>query len=275
VVDLHLHTTISDGRLSPAELVDRAVAGGVTVMAVTDHDTTLGTGEVAALAAARGIEAVSGIEITAVEDAKDVHILGYFVRPDDGELALFLTEQRVRRIERLRAIADRLAGLDMPVDLEPLLAEARLTPGRSLGRPQVARAMIGAGYVATMAEAFDRWLAHGRPGFVPRMGPSCEAVIEIIHHAGGLASLAHPGRTDIDARIPALCRAGLDALEVHHSDHDGPLVERYLLMSLAAGVLVTGGSDFHGDPQQRRSPGSCVLPEPDWHRLKSAAASHA
>jgi predicted metal-dependent phosphoesterase TrpH len=244
-------------------------------MAVTDHDTTLATREVAALAAARGIEAVSGIEITAVEEAKDVHILGYFVRPDDAELALFLTEQRARRIERIREITHCLAGLDMPIDLEPLLAEAGLKPGRSLGRPEVARAMIRAGYVVTISEAFDRWLAHGRPGFVPRKGPSCEAVIEIIHHAGGLASLAHPGRTDIDARIPALCRAGLDALEVHHSDHDAPLVERYLVMSVAAGVLVTGGSDFHGDPQQRRSPGSRVLPEPDWHRFKAAASLHA
>jgi predicted metal-dependent phosphoesterase TrpH len=275
VVDLHLHTTISDGRLSPAELVDRAAGAGLTVMAVTDHDTTLGTAEVTRLAAARGIEAVSGIEITAVEDARDVHILGYFVRPDDADLALFLAEQRGRRVERIRAISDCLAGLDMPVDLEPLLAEAGLKPGRSIGRPEVARAMIRAGYVATIADAFDGWLAHGRPAFIPRHGPSCEAVIDVIHNAGGLASLAHPGRTDIDGRIPALCHAGLDAIEVHHSDHDAGLVSRYLRMSDTAGVLVTGGSDFHGEPQQHRAPGSRVLPEPDWHRLKAAASLHA
>jgi predicted metal-dependent phosphoesterase TrpH len=274
LVDLHLHTTISDGRLTPAELVERVRQAGVRVMAVTDHDTTFGTRDVQALAAAQGIEAVSGIEVTAVENGRDVHILGYFVREDDAELGAFLTTQRGRRVERVRAIAARLAELNMPIDVEPLLAEARMMTGRSIGRPQIARAMVRARHVSTVAEAFDRWLTPDRPAFVPREGPSCEEVIVAIHRAGGLASLAHPGKTGIDARIPALCRAGLDALEVHHSDHDAALVARYQGMAHDAGVLVTGGSDFHGDPQQRRVPGSCTLPEHDWVRLKAAAGVH-
>jgi predicted metal-dependent phosphoesterase TrpH len=135
--------------------------------------------------------------------------------------------------------------------------------------------MIRAGHVATIAEAFDKWLAHGRPGFVPREGPSCEDVIVAIHAAKGLASLAHPGKTSIDDRIPALCEAGLDALEAHHSDHDAVLVERYVSLARATGVLVTGGSDFHGDPQQQREPGSRTLPEQDWLRLKAASGMYA
>jgi predicted metal-dependent phosphoesterase TrpH len=275
VVDLHLHTTISDGRLTPAELVERCRSAGVRVMAVTDHDTTGATSEVRALARARGIEAVSGIEITAVEHGRDVHILGYFLREDDPGLAAFLTGQRARRIERARAISGRLAALGLPVDLEPLITQTGASTGRSLGRPQIARAMIHAGHVSTISEAFDMWLAQDKPAFVCREGPTCEAVIEAIHAAGGLASLAHPGKTSIDARIPALCAAGLDAIEAHHSDHDAALVAHYAHMAQSAGVLLTGGSDFHGDPQQSRSPGSRALPEEDWLRFKAASRAHA
>ncbi len=275
MVDLHLHTTISDGRLTPAELVSRVAVAGVRVMAVTDHDTTLATADVRSFAAARGIEAVSGIEVTAVEHGRDVHILGYFIDDADPALAAFLAVQRLRRLDRVQAIAERLGALGMPVDVKPLLAEAALNTGRSIGRPAVAQAMIRAGHVANTADAFDRWLAQDRPAFIPREGPSCETVIAAIHGAHGLASLAHPGKTSIDARIPALCEAGLDAIEAHHSDHDTATVERYLQMARVAAVLVTGGSDFHGDPQQRRAPGSRTLPEQDWLRLKAASGVHA
>lgn len=275
MIDLHLHTTISDGRLTPAELVERVASAGVRVMAVTDHDTTAGTNTVQALAATRGIEAVSGIEVTAVEAQKDIHILGYFVRQDDEALTTFLTEQRLRRIDRVRAISARLADLGVPVEVEALIAEASRNSGKSVGRPLIAAAMIRAGHVATIAEAFDRYLAHGQPGFVPREGPSCEQVIELIHAAGGLASLAHPGKTGIDPRIPDLCAAGLDAIETFHSDHDEATRARYAALAAEQGVLVTGGSDFHGDPQQARAPGSTTLPEEAWERVLAAAGRHA
>lgn len=271
MIDLHLHTTISDGRLTPGELVRRAAKVGLRVMAVTDHDTTFGTPEVRALATAAGIEAVSGIEMTAVERGKDVHILGYFVREDDPGLAEFLTQQRVRRIARVRAIANRLASLGMVVDVEPLIRDVQQREGCSIGRPQIARALIDAGHVSSFPEAFDRWLGQDRPGFVPREGPGCEEVIDILHAAGGLASLAHPGKTAIDARIPDLCRYGLDAIEVYHSDHDAALVAHYWRIATDAGVLMTGGSDYHGVPQQGREVGSCTLPEAAWNRLRGAS----
>jgi len=136
LIDLHLHTTASDGRCSPAELVELARDAGLTVMAVTDHDTTAAIADVRRLAAANGIDAVAGIEITAVEDGFDVHILGYFLEPGDPGLQQFLVTQRGIRLERVREIAARLQTLGMPVDIEPVLAEARRDPARAVGRPQ-------------------------------------------------------------------------------------------------------------------------------------------
>jgi 3',5'-nucleoside bisphosphate phosphatase len=275
LADLHLHTTASDGRLTPRELVARVAAAGVTVMAATDHDTTASVGEVRRLAAEQGVEAIAGIEVTAVEDGRDVHILGYFIVHDDPVLGEFLALQRRRRIARVEAIASRLQALGLPIDIASLLSEAQRETGRSIGRPQVARAMIAAGHVRDTAEAFDRWLASDRPGFVAREGPSPETVIATLHAAGGLASLAHPGKTRIDARIAALREAGLDAIEAFHSDHDESTRERYVQMARTLGCLITGGSDFHGDPSHGLEPGTVTLPAADWMRLRAAAPPHA
>jgi predicted metal-dependent phosphoesterase TrpH len=275
LVDLHLHTTASDGRCNPIELLEQAAAAGLSVMAVTDHDTTASVDDVRAHAAEHGIEAIPGIEITAVEDGRDIHVLGYFLRTTDASFREFLAGQRRVRVDRVQTIAGRLAALGMPVDLNAVLDAAGQQSGRAIGRPQVARAMVAAGYVADTREAFDKWLARDQPAFVPRSGPSPETVIETIHRAGGLASLAHPGRTLIDARIPALRDAGLDALEAYHSDHDAPSVERYHRMADALGLLLTGGSDYHGDPVHGVSIGRSTLPSECWQRLHAARHRHA
>ena len=272
MIDLHLHTTASDGRCSPKELVDRAAAAGVSVMAVTDHDTTQGIDDAASAARAHGLEVVAGIEITAVESARDIHILGYFINPADIQLAGFLIRQRTQRIARVKAVGDRLTLLGMPIDITPLIAQAREDGGRSVGRPQIARAMVAAGYVADTREAFDRWLATGRPAFVPRAGAPPEEVIRMLRGAGGLASLAHPGQTAVDSRILAYADAGLDALEVYHPDHDKTSTERYRALAARLKLLATGGSDFHGDPSHGWEPGAVALPEDAWRRLRDAAA---
>lgn len=274
-VDLHLHTTASDGRCSPLELVEHAAAAGIAVMAATDHDTTGSVDEVRVRAAERGIEAIPGIEITAVEDGSDVHVLGYFLQTTDASFREFLAGQRRTRVDRVRAIAGRLAELGMPVDLSEALAAVGQQSSRAIGRPQVARAMVAAGHVADTREAFDKWLGPNLPAFVPRSGPSPEAVIETIHRAGGLASLAHPGRTQIDARIPALRNAGLDALEAYHSDHDAAAADRYHRMADDLGLLITGGSDYHGDPAHGVSIGCSTLPSECWQRLHAARHRHA
>jgi predicted metal-dependent phosphoesterase TrpH len=217
---------------------------------------------------------VSGIEITAVYAGADVHVLGYFISTQSPTLQRFLAAQRVSRVARLEAIVARLAELGLPIDLTQILDASRLAEARAVGRPQVARAMIAAGFVSTVQEAFDEWLAQGRPAFVPRSGASPESVIATIHEANGLASLAHPGRTRVDGRIEPLRRAGLDALEVFHSDHTSDQVARYSAVADALGLLRTGGSDYHADPSRGVSPGSATLPLEHWEKLSAASQRH-
>ena len=272
MIDLHLHTTASDGLCSPRQLVEQAAAAGVTTLAVTDHDTIAAVAEVAALSSAAGLRVVPGIEITAIEDGADVHILGYFIDSASPRLAAFLSAQRNSRIARVHAIAERLASLGVAIDVGPLLETAERQDGSSVGRPQIARALIAAGHAIDTNDAFERWLGHGRPGFVPRVGAPSEDVIAIIHDAGGLASLAHPGVTGVDARLAALRDAGLDALEAYHSDHDADTRDRYLAVARNLGLLVTGGSDYHGDPAHGVAPGTVTLPMQEFQRLERRGA---
>jgi predicted metal-dependent phosphoesterase TrpH len=274
VIDLHLHTTASDGRSTPSELVNLAAAAGLTVMAVTDHDTTAAVADVRQVAEARGIEAVPGIEITAVLRSRDVHMLGYFYEPRHPGLRAFLTSQREERISRVEAIVERLAELKMPIDFKAQIDVARLPTGTALARPHVARAMVAAGYVKTLQAAFDQWLAEGQPAFIERVGPSPADVTAIVHAAGGLISLAHPGRTRIDDDIPAMVAGGLDALEVYHSDHDDGLVAHYHAMATDLGLLMTGGTDFHAEPAKGLAVGMVTLPPEQWERLSAARNRH-
>ena len=246
MIDLHLHTSASDGALRPADLVERAARAGLTTISVTDHDTTAGLAEADAAARSCGIRAIPGIEITAVEDERDVHVLGYFVDPADDVLDAFLAGQRADRMRRVRRMAERLADLGVPIDPEPLIARG-LEEGRSVGRPHVAAALLSRGHVQSWDEAFDRYLEKGRPAFVPRCGAAAVDVIRIIHEARGLASLAHPLLSRIDALIPQLAAAGLDALEAAHTEHDPDTEKRYRMLASALRLAVTAGSDFHSD----------------------------
>ena len=272
-IDLHLHTTASDGRCSPAELVERAARAGLSVLAVTDHDTTAALAQVDHAARGCGICAVAGIEVTAIEAGRDLHILGYLFNPEHDGLAALLKRQRAARVARIGAISERLASHGVPIDVGSMLAQADHGGGQSIGRPQVARAMIAAGHVTTTQEAFDRWLVRGRPGFVPREGPAAEAVIDVIHEAGGIASLAHPGQHDLGPRIPELAAAGLDAIEAFHPDHDAAVTGEYVTIAHRLNLLLTGGSDFHGDPDHGLEPGSVTLPRAEWTRV--AARRHS
>ncbi len=274
MIDLHLHTTASDGRLTPTELVGRVASAGIRVFAVTDHDTTDGIDEAAAEASRRGLTLIPGIEITAVDQGRDIHMLGYFFDRHEPGLVEFLISQRALRVQRIADIASRLAALGMPVDAGALLDEARRQNSKSIGRPRLARAMIEKGYVSTTREAFDRWLGQGRPAFVARIGPAPHTVVEIVHRARGLVSLAHPGRTRIDGQIRSLRDAGLDALEAYHSDHDEAMAQSYAELAGRLGLLLTGGSDFHGDPSHGVEPGMATLPEPAWAMLLDASRAH-
>lgn len=273
MIDLHLHTTASDGRLAPADLVRLAAASGLRTIAVTDHDTTAGLAEARAEAERAGLRLVDGIEITAVEGRRDVHVLGYFFDPGDDGLLAFLRDQRADRLRRIREMSVRLASLGAPIDLEPQLRSAARQAGRSIGRPLVADALVQAGHVRDRAEAFDRLLAVGRPAFVPRRGAPVAEVIRMVRAAGGVTSLAHPGLTGIDDAIERFAAAGLDALEVRHADHDPVTEARYRRMAAGLGLAVSGGSDFHADPSHHAPAlGIVTVPLEDFAALHARAA---
>ena len=270
MIDLHLHTTASDGALAPSELVSRALAAGLSVLSITDHDTTSGSDAARAPARDAGLRLVPGIEISAVADGRDLHVLGYFIDVASPSLRAFLDRQREDRVRRVAEMGERLAALGCPIDVAPIVADAGR--GRSVGRPQIAAALLDAGYVRTRDEAFDRFLEFGGPAFVPRHGASASEVVSIVHEAGGLASLAHPGLLRRDQLIAPLAAAGLDALEVRHSDHDAETESKYRALAGTLGLLVTGGSDFHGDNGHRVCRlGTVTLPGEDYDRLRSAS----
>jgi 3',5'-nucleoside bisphosphate phosphatase len=268
LIDLHTHTTASDGRCTPAELVARASAAGISVLSVTDHDTLAGCAAAAAACTANGIEFVAGIEVTAVRGDVDVHTLGYFIDVASPAFATFLATQRDRRIERAREMIQRLRPLGIELDADAILQPAIDDPTQAVGRPWIARALVSAGHVTTTSEAFERWLVRGRPAFVPRAAPEPTEVIDRLHEVGGLASVAHPGLLGRDDWLPGFVEAGLDAIEAYHSEHDAATSARYTALADKLGVAVSGGSDYHADTSHGAvTLGSVSLPPEAYERL--------
>jgi len=267
VVDLHLHTTASDGLLKPEEVVDRARKAGIRNFSVTDHDTMAGVSAAAAAASKLGLDFLPGIEITAVIDGRDVHVLGYFLDISPPGLDLFLRAQRDDRIARARAMAEKLKALGMPIPIDSIV-ESTKAKKQSLARPLLARALADAGYVDGLKEAFDRWIGDRGPAYVPRKGSSPEDVVRLISRAGGVSSLAHPGLLKRDDLVPSLKRAGLAALEVYHPGHNRSKQLHYRKLANRWKLLMTGGSDFHGDDHHRASSfGSVGLPDKEFRLL--------
>jgi 3',5'-nucleoside bisphosphate phosphatase len=245
LIDLHSHTDASDGTFSPAQLVEEAVRVGVEHLAVTDHDTFAGYDAAVLLAQQSGVELVCGIELSTKMHGRSVHLLGYF--PSQGRLSelrdWILDMQAARRDRNLRLVA-RLQSLGVDITLAEV--EAR---GRGLtARPHFAQVMVAKGYVATIQQAFDDYLDESAKGYVYRREPTSAEGVAMIRNAGGVASLAHPVRIagDVAAAMPELCRDGLNAIEAYHCDHNPLQTEMYLGLAKTYGLLVTGGSDFHG-----------------------------
>lgn len=271
LIDLHAHTTASDGALLPQELVRLAKSRGVSVLAVTDHDTLASIQAAAEEGARAGLQVVPGVEVTAYVDDLEVHILGHFVDPSDAQLAEFLASSRDDRITRVHRMIARLWALGLPLDVDEILAQAQ-APGSSVGRPHVAQAMVRRGYVGSMQEAFDRYLTPGKPAHVERQRiPAADAILAI-KRAGGVPSLAHPGVYGRDDVIPRLVEQGLVGLEVHHPDHDTGAIFRYERLRLHYDLLAVCGSDYHGtDGLRLSSLGTPSLPEADFARLATMA----
>jgi len=242
-VDLHAHTTFSDGQLSPEALVARAVEKHLAALAVTDHDTLEAVPR--AIAAAGGaLELVPGIEMSTSFEGADLHILGYYLDPDHGplreRLAGFVEDRRARAL----AIVERLRGMGLSVEPDEVLELAG--PG-VVGRPHVAEVMVRAGFVSGFEEAFDRYLGVNAPAYVPRPAFRPAEAIALIHAADGVSVLAHPGPQMPDSVIERLREDGLRGIEVWHPQHGGATVRRYQALCQRLGLLATGGSDFHGE----------------------------
>lgn len=244
-VDLHVHTSASDGQYPPEKVIALALKRKLNIIAITDHDTTDGIVKAEQAASQFGSPVVvPGIELSAEDNGHSVHILGYFIRPDAPVLRERLSLLHADRHTRGQQMVEKLAALGMPVEWERVLA---LAEGGAVGRPHIARALYEARHVESVREAFDRFLYDGGPAYVGREGLTPEDAITLIHQAGGAAVLAHPGALpDFRAMIPRLASAGLDGLEVVHPIHNRPT--RLNLRGLAAmhRLIMTGGSDFHG-----------------------------
>jgi predicted metal-dependent phosphoesterase TrpH len=204
----------------------------------------------------------------------DVHTLGYFFDPASDRLESFLAEQRRRRVQRFEEMVERLRAHGLDLDVDAVLEPARRDASKAVGRPWIARALVAAGHVASTAEAFDRWLALGRPAFVPRLAASPAEVIDRIHDAGGIASIAHPGLLNRDEWLPGFAEAGVDALEAYHSEHDADATSHYLEVADTLGLAVSGGSDYHADATHGGvTLGRVSLPDAAFQQLQSRHAS--
>ena len=267
--DLHTHSTASDGTLAPADLVRQASRRGLTVLALTDHDTTSGLAEAIATGESLGVRVIPGIELSTDVSAGEVHILGYGIDPDSKELQEALARYRQARLDRAERIVDRLRELG--VDLPPGSVQAS-SGDASLGRPHIARAMIEAGYVQSVSEAFDRYLGNDMPAYIAsERKPTPSEAIRLIRAAGGLPVHAHPftsGR--FPDSLPALTDAGLAGIEVYYAEYTPERREMLERIAAKHGLLATGGSDYHGEQfKERRDLGSVALPADVLHRFLS------
>ncbi len=245
MIDLHSHTHESDGTCSPAQLIDEAVCAGVNVLGITDHDTFAGYDVAIPLARAAGVELVCGIELSTKLHGRSVHLLGYFLEQDRmAEFREWVRDMQESRRDRNIRLVARLRELGLEITLE----EAEARQRGMTGRPHFAQILVEKGYVSNYRQAFDDYLDESARGYVWRREPQFAEGIERIRNGGGIASLAHPVRVngDVPALMPELCDWGLNAIEAYHSDHGPAETDTYLGLARHYGLMVTGGSDFHG-----------------------------
>jgi predicted metal-dependent phosphoesterase TrpH len=271
--DLHIHTTASDGALSPSQAVEAGLKAGLAAIAVTDHDTVSGIDE--ALSAAEGleIEIVPGIEIsTLTDDNVEVHVLGYFFDHRNEPLLGRLQVLRNARWDRARKMVEQLNAVGVRITMDRV---AEIAGGGAVGRPHVARAIVEAKAASGMDSAFGKFLIEGCPGFVPRYKISPTEAVAIIRQAGGIASCGHVAKLKRDDIVLALVKEGLQAIEVYHPDH-GPMTRRfYRKFAEKHGLIITGGSDAHGfDGTKANAVGSVAVVYETVDQLRKAASRH-
>lgn len=267
-VDLHTHSTASDGSLAPADVVAAARGAGLVAMALTDHDTIDGLETASAAGNALGIRVVCGVELSAVDADVETHLLGLHVR-ETAELERCLAELRDMRRSRVARIVDLLNALGVRVTFESVTERSG---GGSMGRPHVARAMIAEGWATNFRDAFERYLGTGKPAFVAKEPFPIAKAVAVIHSAGGLAMVAHPGQAGTRARVEALVNAGIDGIEVLHPGHSAEDVMRLDALADHFDLVRTGGSDWHGLTGGARVLGRMRVPV-EWLRSQDERAA--
>ena len=275
-IDLHLHTVASDGRATPEELIRLAHEGGVRRLAVTDHDTTDAVAAATAEGRRLGIDVIPGIELGTDSESGDLHMLGLFLDYEAPAFQETIRTFREGRVRRAKRIVEILNGLGVRITYERV---REIAGEASVGRPHVARAILEAGYVTAMPEAFDKYLGDDMPANVPREKFSPADAIELIHSVGGLAVVAHPCEgKGVTHQIPELARAGLDGVECYYQGYDRERVEGLVSLAREHGLVPTGGSDYHGFPLSGHTeivnwPGSVEIPPEVLDELEARVAA--
>jgi len=267
--DLHTHTDQSDGQYAPARLVKRAADRQVRVLAVTDHDTVDGVEAAAAAGKNLGVTVLTGVELSVTLDEEELHLLAYAVDPTHEDLVQHLRAMQTARRRRVWEMVDRLRTHGVDVEDPALREDVAETP--AAGRPHVAAALVRGGHVQTRQEAFDRYLSAEGPGYVAKPAFPARQALTVVHAAGGVGVLAHPGHWTSSTQIRQLIDAGLDGIEVYHPSHSASLRSYYRRMATGYDLLVTGGSDYHGHKEES-SLGEIGLNAPGWERFRDALA---
>ncbi|RLE07168.1 phosphatase [Candidatus Aerophobetes bacterium] len=257
MIDLHIHTIYSDGTYTPEEVVCKAKELGLVAISITDHDSVSGLEEAISAGKKLGVEVVPGVEMSTDIGEDEIHILGYYLNwKNDGFLAK-LKEFQAARVERNQKLVKKLESLGMRIDYDELKG---LAPQGVISRLHIARLMVKKGYVSSIGAAFEEWLNPGRPAYVEKMKVSPFEVIKLILKVGGVPVLAHPYLSKRDDLIPDLVEAGLRGIEVYHSAHSPQVSEHYLKIAQRYHLLVTGGSDCHGEAKDEVLMGKVKVP---------------
>ncbi len=268
-VDLHVHTTASDGMYGPARVVELAEEAGVAAVAITDHDTLAGLEAAAARGRELGVEVVPGVELTSYAGHREVHIVGLFVDASKTQAARRVESLRTARRGRMLRMIEKLAGLGVDIDPEEVMAESR---GGAVGRPHLAAVVVRRGFASNESEVFEKYLGNDGPAYVKKEEIPPEEAIALVRELGGVAVFAHPGASRLDETLGRLKAAGLEALEVWHPKHGRAQADHYARLAKKRGLLVSGGSDFHGPGRSETPIGT---PEVEYSVLEALRERHA
>ncbi len=269
--DLHTHTLFSDGTYTPEALVEKAGKAGLSCISVADHDTAAGIGRAMAAAEGAGIELIPGIEMTAEYCGREVHMLGYFIDSRNKALNENLTLLRERRVERIYKMLEKLKGMGIKLKAEAIFD---LAVYGTIGRLHVARALVSQGFVSSTSEAFNRIIGDDCPAYVLGFKLLPQEAVKLIRGAGGIPVLAHPFTLRDDSLIGGLIKCGVMGLEVYYPEHTCAQRDKYIKIAQQNNLLLTGGSDFHGDAKPKSELGSCKIPYDLVEKLKTARGSN-